>query len=492
MRMSLATRLTAFFLGALALVLAGFSAALFLLARSSLDRQVEDRLEAALNTLAATSEFNRQGLEWEPNERLVALGRGPEAGQVAWLVRSGTGAEVARSRNSVVGDILDRVSPRVETPPRRPIPALIRSDSWEVVQRRIIAPGLDDPETRREANHHRVLILTAGLDRRPLEATLAPLIRNLIGLSLTLWLLAALVARRLCRRALRPVKRMSEAARAMGAGEWERRLPVPRTDDELQDLGDAFNGLLARLHEAFERQRRFTGDASHQLRTPLAAMLGQIEVSLRRERSAEEYRRVLSMAHDQAAHLGQMVEMLLFLARADVEAELPGLEEIDLTGWIEGQRPRWADHPRSADLHLDLGDVPRLVRVHPPLLAQLIDNLIDNALKYSADGTPITIRLGYESDAGQVALTVEDRGLGIDAQDLPHLFEPFYRSASARRAGRAGVGLGLSVAHRIAATFRGSLVVRSVPGQGSHFILLLPEVGDEILAEIPAEPLALP
>ena len=177
----------------------------------------------------------------------------------------------------------------------------------------------------------------------PIEAGLGTLVRGSIGLSLGLWLLAALVGRRLCRRALRPVTEMVEAARSMSADEQDQRLPVAATGDELQELGDAFNGLLARLQEAFARQRRFTGDASHQLRTPLAAMLGQIEVALRRQRSPEDYRRVLSLVHDQAAHLNQMIEMLLFLSRADAESELPDLEALDLTSWIAAQRPRWAE-----------------------------------------------------------------------------------------------------------------------------------------------------
>jgi signal transduction histidine kinase len=352
----------------------------------------------------------------------------------------------------------------------------------------VASPGVtsDKPPA---PHHYPALVLIAGSNLGPVEATLRTLVRVTSGLSLTVWLLAAAVGRRVCRRALVPVTRMSAAARSMGADERERRLPVPRTGDELQDLGDAFNGLLARLQEAFERQSRFTGDASHQLRTPLAALLGQIEVALRRERSADDYRRVLSLVHDQAIHLGQLVEMLLFLARADAESELPDLETLDLSAWIDAQRPRWADHPRAPDLHFSVDDGPLTARVHPPLLAQLLDNLLDNACKYSAAGTPITVRVGRES--GRVALSVEDRGHGIDAEDFPHIFEPFYRSPRARRAGRAGVGLGLSVANRIAASFRGTLDARSDPGQGSRFVLLLPEAANALAVHAgSAEPVA--
>src|SRR5437763_732045 len=141
---------------------------------------------------------------------------------------------------------------------------------------------------------------------------------------------AALAGRRLCRRALRPLTGMAAAARAISADDLGRRLPPAGTGDEVDDLGRAFNELLARLQESFERQRRFTGDASHQLRTPLAAMLGQVEVALRRERPPEEYQRVLTLVHKQSAKLREIVEMLLFLSRADAEAKRPQLEALDL------------------------------------------------------------------------------------------------------------------------------------------------------------------
>src|SRR5262249_2757283 len=117
---------------------------------------------------------------------------------------------------------------------------------------------------------------------------------------------------------------------------------------------------------------------------------------------------------------------------------------------------------------------PLGARVHAPLLGQLLDNLLDNACKYSEPGSTITVRLGR--GPGVVGLAVEDAGGGIAAEDLPHLFEPFYRSPDARRQGRVGVGLGLAVAQRIATAFRGTIRVESEPGRGSRFLLELPEV----------------
>jgi heavy metal sensor kinase len=493
-RVSLTTRLTAFFLAALAAVLAGFSATLWLLAREYLHRQVDDRLEATIQTLVASIEFELAGLEWEPNQqlkarrsgnsgatghRVVALPQGPGADQVRWVVRDGrTGAVVDRSLN-----LEGEAGRRLASDPRPVLSdrtALRRERfggiPWRVAERRVVAADFrGQPRAESDAGpSYASLILTAGRSLVPVKVALGNLARLLAGLSLAVWLIAAALGRGLCRRALVPVTRMAEAARGMNAADLDQRLPASQTGDELQDLGDAFNDLLDRLHEAFERQRRFTGDASHQLRTPLAALLGQVEVTLRRERSADDLRRVLSLVRDQAAQLSQIVEALLFLARADAEAVLPGRDASDLDRWIDVHRERWSGHPRAADLRVanDAGG-PLRVRVHLPLLAQLLDNLLDNALKYSEPGTPVTIRLGRAS--GQVTLSVEDRGCGIDPADLPQIFEPFYRAPSARREGRAGTGLGLAVAYRIATALGGSLAASSTPGQGSRFTLCLPE-----------------
>jgi two-component system, OmpR family, sensor kinase len=257
----------------------------------------------------------------------------------------------------------------------------------------------------------------------------------------------------------------------MSAADLHQRLPGPAHADEVGELNRAFNELLDRLQEAFERQRRFTGDASHQLRTPLAAMLGQVDVALRRERPGEEYRRVLTLVQDQTDHLRRIVEALLFLARADAEAELSSLETVNLADWLPAHLKSWAEHPRAGDLRVECPDAA-LVRAQPLLLGQLLDNLLDNAFKYSEPGTPVTVTARREPDG--ITLTVRDEGPGIGPNDLPHVFDAFYRSAEARRLGRAGVGLGLAMAQRIAAAFGGTLSAASELGKGSSFTLRLP------------------
>jgi signal transduction histidine kinase len=186
---------------------------------------------------------------------------------------------------------------------------------------------------------------------------------------------------------------------------------------------------------------------------------------------------VLELVRGQADGLRRIVESLLFLARADAEARLPDLEVLDLAGWLPGYFRDWPDHGRRADVRLEALPGPLTVRAQAPLLGQLLDNLLDNACKYSESGSPIT--LAARAEKGCMALTVEDAGCGIAAEDLPHVFEPFYRSAEARRRGVGGVGLGLAVARRIAAAFGGTLDVQSGPGKGTRLVLCLPVARDE-------------
>lgn len=264
---------------------------------------------------------------------------------------------------------------------------------------------------------------------------------------------------------------MAADAKRITADDLGQRVPVPTPRDQLHDLAVEFNGLLTRLQDAFERQRGFTGEASHQLRTPLTAMLGQIEVALRRDRPADDYRRALESVQRQAVQMRQIVEALLFLARADAEVELPGLEVIDLGDWVH-EYLTTHPHDREANIRSPVS-FPEGVYVlaHPQMLAQVVGNLIDNACKYSDPGTPVNVFVGVE--AGDAVLVVEDKGHGISSADAGRVFEPFFRSADARRRAVGGLGLGLAVAARIIRSFGGRIELWSEPSCGSRFTVRL-------------------
>jgi signal transduction histidine kinase len=449
--MSLASRLSAFFLVMLGVVLVGFATTLYALASHYLHLQIDERLDAALATLAAAAEVGPGGVEWEPDERELGLGRDSGADQIRWFVQDDSGQVVDHSANL---NINSRNDP-----------------SWRSKTRQVIA---SDPGSSSAGPGYAALTLIAFAPLGPTESALRRLTLALTVLSVVLWLLAAVTGRMLCRRALAPLSRMSLAARDASATDPAARLPLPGTRDELEDLGQAFNGLLDRLHDALERQRQFTGGASHQLRTPLAGLLSQVDVALKRDRSPEEYRRVLGVVRSKAAQLRQILDSLLFLARAESESERPDLELVDLSAWVSEYLQGWSAHPRAEDIQVvPAGDGPLWVCAHPPLMSQLLDNLVENACKYSHPRTPIQIRLEHRS--GGTALVVQDRGCGLTAEEQARVFEPFYRTPAARSHGPAGVGLGLALAQRIASAFGGTLRVQSQPGEGSRFEIELPE-----------------
>jgi heavy metal sensor kinase len=467
--MTLTTRLTLFFLAALAAVLAGFSAALYALADAHLYGQADERLEAAAQTLAAAAEVAPDGVEWEPGQRALGVGPGALGESVYWLLTDERGRTVDRSLQPDAAELLAAAAAALTDEGGVTRPLDWHGQPWRVTRRWVRAPAANGTAPGK----HAALAITAAVPLEPVRATLRTLAAVLVGLSLAVLLLATVAGQAVCRRALAPVNRMAESARAMGAADLSARLPDARTGDELADLSGSFNGLLDRLQESFERQRRFTGDASHQLRTPLTAILGQIEVALRRERPAEEYRRVLATVQHRAGHLRRIVESLLFLARADADACLPDRERVSLSEWLPEHVQTWSDHPRAGDIALaPAPDGPHWVEVQPAMLGELLDILIDNACKHSPPGSPIAVHLRREAEA--VCVVVEDHGCGIAAEDLPHLFTPFFRSADARRRGVEGLGLGLSIARRLATAFSGVLTVRSHVGEGSCFTLRLP------------------
>jgi signal transduction histidine kinase len=493
--MSITNRLSLFFLAALGLALVGFSVTLYALASRHLRQQTDHRLDAAMHTLVAAIEVHPGDVEWEPLERHVTLGDDPALDRVRWAVHDPAGRLVDCSPNLAVPGALDvgggwlLRARRVRAGQFEPGPVEGRPDRSRGVLRDGFGDGQLPGETalpNDRTYQGDALVLTVAASLEPRRATLHLLALALAGVSSLIWLTAAVWGRWLCRRALAPIFEMAASARSI------RRQPdtgafldVRPTRDELEDLGGAFNDVLAGLREALERQRRFTGDASHQLRTPLTAMLGQVDVALRKERSPAEYQRVLALLRRRGEQLQQIIKSLLFLARAEANAPLPETGVFDLGPWCRSWLESWRDHPRAADLDLRTCGRPAWVRTQPALLGQVLDNLLDNACKYSEPGTPILVSV--EARDGESALTVADRGCGIEPDEQALVLEPFYRARHARWLGKPGLGLGLAVVGRLVAMMGGKVRLASTPGQGSEFSVVLPTPEDRAAGEVPRD-----
>jgi heavy metal sensor kinase len=269
------------------------------------------------------------------------------------------------------------------------------------------------------------------------------------------------------RRALKPVDEITVAAKTISIENLASRLPGPGTGDELERLVDAWNATLARLDSAVASLSRFAADASHELRTPVAVIRTSAEIALRREREPEAYRDALREIEAESERMTHLVEDLLFLARRDARGEGMALGPVDLREIVNvtAQELHGLAETKNIRIRVAASSADATITGNVAALRRLFLALFDNALKYSAPGTEVTAFL--ENRAGKVVVRIADQGIGIAAEDLPHIFERFYRASKARTG--EGHGLGLSLAQTIAAAHNAVIEVSSDPGRGSVF-----------------------
>jgi len=274
-------------------------------------------------------------------------------------------------------------------------------------------------------------------------------------------------------RALSPIDRLTALARRISAEDLSQRLDLKLPDDEVGRLARTFDEMIARLDEAFRRQREFTADASHELRTPLTAIKGQVEVALGKPRDAGSYRDVLQAVNEEVDRLIRLVGSLLTLARADAGQIPIASEAVSLPDLVAAaaEQVRPAMEGRGVELRLEPGPAATL-RADEDLLLQLLLNLLDNAGKHTPPGGRVTV--GWTAANGQVEVRVRDAGVGIAPEHLPHIFDRFYRADTARSRTAGGAGLGLSICRWIAEAHGGSIAVESAPAQGTTFTVTLP------------------
>lgn len=278
--------------------------------------------------------------------------------------------------------------------------------------------------------------------------------------------------------AIAPLARITSQAQGISATDLHVRVEAGRQNDELSQLARAFNGMLDRLEKAFRSQKQFIANASHELRTPLTTMEGQLEVSLMKKRSPEEYRQTLAAALDEVRALRVTTNNLLLLTKA--EADSLALEKrpvrIDevLLAALEEARRRYP----SRNVELEYAEIPPdenalLIDGNDDLLRNAFLNLIENAVKYSPEGSPS--RVSVEAGGRTVAVRVSDAGSGIAPEDMPRIFEPFFRSA--RTQSIPGSGIGLTLVKAIVERHEGTLEIRSAPDQGTVVRVVLPLAG---------------
>lgn len=454
---SIRVRLTIWYVLLLAVILALFSAGVYVALRTNLNANLDDSLESKANVISSAIQLNN-------GRPQLSEENAPGDPQ---------GEQFTRVFDAAGRLVFDNAPPAASV----------------AIDTEAVAAALAGQETRETANtagdNLRVLTtpvyrdgsiigsLQVGLSESDVTDTLSIfLVIIAIAYPLTL-IVASAGGVFLAGRALKPIGDLTSVARQITAEDLSKRLDMKLPDDEVGRLAQTFNDMIARLDEAFRRQRQFTADASHELRTPLTAIKGQTEVALQRDRDPQDYREVLGAVNSEADRMIRLVGSLLTLARADSGQAPIARERIDLAELVKdaAEQMRPAATAKSITLNLQSGPaIPFLGDEN--LLLQLLLNLLDNAVKYTPAGGSITVAWTAEGDGAIIRVT--DTGPGIAEEHLPRIFDRFYRVDQSRNQASGGSGLGLSISRWIAEAHGGALTMESAPGSGSTFMVRLP------------------
>ncbi|MGI9061498.1 MAG: ATP-binding protein [Ktedonobacteraceae bacterium] len=499
--------------GTLLIVALGFFATLILfLATNALNQSVDTsvRAEARLVSTAIIARLTSTPPYWPPQFSLPGIDTYREAGVVVEVVdtqgtvrypsasstRRSIPISTANTQAVLSGQTLwytttvEGVHVRVEALPLR-APMTVTSENvvnadgvpqgnGPIIGLLLVAKSLGDIDTT--VFLLQLLLLLVGL------ATLAG---TLVGS----WILATRVLRPLASIVITARTIAASTARGTRLGSLSQRVSRPRGHDEMTQVVETFNEMLASLESATQAQRRFVADASHELRAPLTTIQGNLAFLQRHleELPPEERRTMLSDAHAETLRLAELVEELLLLARADAGVDTqPTIQETKERAEERAghQQPVELDHAvlqlvrqlrrrlsmEGSTLQLEIGHIePVRVRGDEESLRRVVLILLDNALKYTPESSEEgrgRVTVSVERVNGQAVLHVRDTGIGIDPADLSHLFERFYRADRARS--RQGTGLGLPIAQALVEQFGGRITAESTPGKGSTFSVWLP------------------
>lgn len=284
--------------------------------------------------------------------------------------------------------------------------------------------------------------------------------------------LAAVCGYLLTRRAFAPVRQITQTAREIGeGGDLSRRIGLTGRKDEIHTLAAEFDAMFARLEQAFDREKQFTDDASHELRTPTAVIFSQSEYALQNTHPQGETRAALESIHTQAARMAALLSQLLMLARADKGRQVVQREPVDLSELVEMVAETEAEQAEARNITVQTELEPGVtVQGDETLLMRLLINLTENAIRYGRPGGQVKLTLRRQD--GEAVGTVEDDGIGIAPEDLDKIWQRFWQADPARSGG--GAGLGLSMVRWIAQAHGGRVTVQSEPGKGSIFTFFLP------------------
>ncbi len=453
---SIKVRLTLWYVVAIAVLLTVFGAVASYLLSTNLYRNLDDSLRARVTEIEGSIKVQ---------DRLVP-------GQPAQIQFEQKFNELVMLYNAD-GALLQRLGPNVkfsniEDPVKNALfgqSSYLSATTTEGQQVRLyFSPFNVDSRTR--------IAIVVGRLPSDIESLLS-IFRQVIAYSALLaLLLAGAGGLFLAGRALGPVGHMADVARDIGESDLSRRIEV-QSDDELGHLASTLNGMIARLEEAFVKQRRFVADASHELRTPLAILQAESSLALDKRRTQAEYKRSLEVVAQEVAYMSEIVGKLLLLARSDSGAEPVVFQEVSLADLFSKVAQDVEVLAQEKGVRFGLGALENLtVKGDHLKLRQLFLNILDNAVRYTPSGGAVSGSVTRRN--GSAVVTVEDTGAGIAAEHLPFIFERFYRVDKARSRADGGTGLGLAIAMSIAKMHEGTIEVESQVDKGTVVRIVLP------------------
>lgn len=358
-------------------------------------------------------------------------------------------------------------APALNLPPLRSGAATLQvtRGKYRVLQGRLINPRLPP------------LVIRVGTVPEFDEAELGRLTHILWLAGIVVLVVAPLGGYLLAGRATRPIARIINTTNRLHPARLDERLPLRGSGDELDRLSTTINGFLDRIAKYIQQNREFTANAAHELRSPLAAIRSSLEVALNAERANEEYKEILGVVLEECTDLSVLINQLLLLAESDA-GRLPwDPEPVRLDQVVMKAVEMFQGVADVAGIELKQERMqPVLVNGNGGRLRQVINNLIDNATKFTGPGGRVTVDLWQEEHPTEVVLRVADTGSGIPAEDLPHIFERFRRGDKSRQRAIRGSGLGLAICRSVVVNHGGSITVESKPGVGSAFVVRLPGI----------------
>ena len=339
-------------------------------------------------------------------------------------------------------------------------------------------------------NNHVTKIIQIASSLEEVEEVLNTLFIILVVTVPLALMVASLGGQFLAHKALKPVDHITQTARMITSQNLNQRITPPKVQDEISRLIETFNEMISRLDQSFRQIRQFSSDASHELKTPLTILKGEVEVMLRKDRTPQEYQQTLKSNLEEINRMSQIIEDLLILSKTDT-GEIPlNKEDISLTGILNEVVAQMERIAKSKRLHLSSSNHHQDIHIFGDALRirELFINLIENGIKYTEEGGSIHIVLEKENELsvgnqpdrikrekGNFAkIIVSDTGIGIAKEDREKIFDRFFRVDKARSREQGGSGLGLSICKWIVEAHQGEIKVESELGKGSSFIVILP------------------